>query len=409
MFFGISFAQNIIWLIKWKLKIKSLLNFFLNKKKFKLKKISDLKIKKNIIYKKEKIKINDPIFISKDNTVLNKNKNKIGYFPEIYIAQIDNANVIGKSNFFLKENLLVHHDLFDSNKDICLEEIQGRFLFSSNKKFCYYNSRKIKKIILKAASFTDSTSFNYAHWITEILPKIFVFCSKKKFKNIPIIIDKNLHKNYYESLKYVINKDRKIILIKKDENIKVKKLFIVSNCGYHPLRTSTNIIGNEGFFNYKLMERLKKAIKKKIRLVKQDKFSNFYIKRCSEQRILLNSDEIEVYLKNKNFRIIKGITTSFAKQFNYFYNAKIIVGPAGADFANLIFCKNFNTDVYVLSKKSPNLHGLYYWPTLFPYSKKKVKIILDHKKTFLNYIFPKIMLHENFNISLNLIKNSIKI
>ena len=143
MFFGISFAQNIIWLIKWKLKIKSLLNFFLNKKKFKLKKISDLKIKKNIIYKKEKIKINDPIFISKDNTVLNKNKNKIGYFPEIYIAQIDNANVIGKSNFFLKENLLVHHDLFDSNKDICLEEIQGRFLFSSNKKFCYYNSRKI--------------------------------------------------------------------------------------------------------------------------------------------------------------------------------------------------------------------------------------------------------------------------
>ena len=157
------------------------------------------------------------------------------------------------------------------------------------------------------------------------------------------------------------------------------------------------------------MERLKKAIKKKIRLVKQDKFSNFYIKRCSEQRILLNSDEIEVYLKNKNFRIIKGITTSFAKQFNYFYNAKIIVGPAGADFANLIFCKNFNTDVYVLSKKSPNLHGLYYWPTLFPYSKKKVKIILDHKKTFLNYIFPKIMLHENFNISLNLIKNSIKI
>lgn len=409
MFFGISFIQNIIWLIKWKLKIKSLLNFFFNYRKFKLKKIAHLKIKKDIIFKKEKIKINDPIFISKKNIEFNKNKNKIGYFPEIYIAQIDNANVIGQSNFFLKENSLVHHDLFNSNKDLCLEEIQGRFLFSSNKKFCYYNLRKIKKIILKAATFTDSTSFNYAHWITEILPKIFVFCLKKKFKNIPIIIDENLHKNYYESLKYVINKDRKIILIKKDENFKVKKLFIVSCCGYHPLRTSTNIIGNEGFFNYKLLDKLKKAIKKRIRLVKQDKFPNFYIKRCSNQRILINSNKIEAYFKSKNFRVIEGITTSFAKQFNYFYNAKIIVGPAGADFANLIFCKNFNANVYILAKKTPNLHGLYYWPSLYPYSKKKIKIFLDHKKIFLNYIFPKTMLHENFKISLNLIKNYIKI
>jgi hypothetical protein len=405
----IFFIKNIIWLIKFKWKLKSRINRILSLKKFELKKLSALKIKKDIVFKKEKIKINEPIFISKNNINSNKKKNIIKYFPEIYISKIENTNVIGRSSFIIKENTLVHHDLFEIKKDICLEEIQGRFSFSSNKKFCYFSPKKSERTILTAASFLDSTSFNYAHWITEILPRIFVFCSKKKYKNIPLLIDKDLHKNYYESLKYVIDKNRKIFLINKNENIKIKNLFIVSNCGYHPIRTNINIIGNEGFFNYKLLDKLKKKIKKKIGFIKSNKPNYFFLKRISKQRNLINANIIEDYFISKNFKIVKGDNISFSKQFKTFYNAKIIIGAAGADFANLIFCKNYNTDIYVLTKQSPNLHGIYYWPSLFPYSKKKIKIILDSEKSIFNYIFPEIMLHENFKICVNLLKKVIKI
>lgn len=408
MFFT-KFFNNIVWLILWKLKLRSKINYiFNNKNKFELKKLSELKIKKKVILKKEKIKIRDPIFICKENIKSNKKKNRIGYFPEIYALRIDNANVIGNNSFIIKDNLLIHHDLFEIEKDICLEEIQGKFSFSFNKKFCYFNPKKSKKIILSAASFLSSTSFNYAHWLTEILPKIFIFCSIKKYKNIPLLIDKGLHKNFYESLKYTIDKKRKVFLIEKDDNIKINNLFIVSSCGYHPIRTCTNISGNEGFFNYKLMNKLKKKIKSKIKFIKKNKNTNFLIKRISNKRVLINYDEIEKYFINRNFKIINGNKFSFAQQFSLFNNAKIIVGAAGADFANLIFCNSF-TDIYILSKKSHNLHGLYYWPSLFPYSKKKIKIILSNEKNLLNYVFPKTMMHENFKISLNLLKSVVKI
>jgi len=409
MYYLNIFLRNIIWLIKWKLKLKSKINFILSTKKFKLKKLSSLNVKKDIIFKKEKIKINHPIFISKNNIKPNRKKIKLKYFPEIYISRINNGNVIGKSSFIIKEDILIHHDLFEIKKDICLEEIQGKFSFSSNKKFCYFNPKKSERTILTAASFLDSTSFNYAHWITEILPRIFVFCSKKKYKDIPLLIDKDLHKNYYESLKYVIDKNRKIFLIDKNDNIKIKNLFIVSNCGYHPIRTNINIPGNEAFFNYKLLDKLKKRIKKNFNFIKNNKPSYYYIKRISEQRKLLNTNKIEKYLISKNFKVIEGNNISFSKQFKIFYNAKIIIGAAGADFANLIFCKNYMTDIYILAKRSPNMHGLYYWPSLFPYSQKKIKIILDNEKNIFNYIFPKIMLHENFQICINLLKNVIKI
>ena len=59
---------------------------------------------------------------------------------------------------------------------------------------------------------------------------------------------------------------------------------------------------------------------------------------------LINNSEVTTFLKLKGFKILKLSKLSFLNQITIFNNAKFIVGPHGAGFANLIFCKK-NTKV----------------------------------------------------------------
>ena len=54
---------------------------------------------------------------------------------------------------------------------------------------------------------------------------------------------------------------------------------------------------------------------------------------------IINDEEVFQYLKSKGFSKYKVGELSFKNQIHLFHNAKIIIGPHGAAFANLIFCK----------------------------------------------------------------------
>ena len=61
-------------------------------------------------------------------------------------------------------------------------------------------------------------------------------------------------------------------------------------------------------------------------------------------------NEIKSFLKSKGFKIFKLSNLDFKEQINIFNNAEIIIGPHGAGFANLVFCKK-NTKVIELNQK----------------------------------------------------------
>lgn len=57
--------------------------------------------------------------------------------------------------------------------------------------------------ISSAASFIDSCADNYAHRLTEVLPRIAAFCSSDKYRDVPLLVDAGLHENIITSLKIV--------------------------------------------------------------------------------------------------------------------------------------------------------------------------------------------------------------
>jgi capsular polysaccharide biosynthesis protein len=66
--------------------------------------------------------------------------------------------------------------------------------------------------------------------------------------------------------------------------------------------------------------------------------SKIYLKRTGK-RELVNKVEIESYLESLGFESVKCENYTVAEQAAIFYNADIIIGPHGAAFTNIVFCK----------------------------------------------------------------------
>lgn len=65
---------------------------------------------------------------------------------------------------------------------------------------------------------------------------------------------------------------------------------------------------------------------------------------------LINNSEIIKNLKKKGFKSYQVSKLNFAKQVFLFNNAKIIVGPHGAAFSNIIFCKKKTKIIEIIPK-----------------------------------------------------------
>lgn len=263
-------------------------------------------------------------------------------FPAIYVAIIDNGVVIGNTNLLIAGDFIIHHDLYDSQRDFTREEMHGRaFLWASANRIAWLGDSKIGSVINSAAVFTDACSANYAHWITEVLPRINLFCNTERFNNVPIIVNSGLHVNLLESLQLVVGSSRKIIFINNNEMILVKNLYVVSVVGYVPFQRKNNKLENHshGVFSSVALSLLRNTIKNSM-LDKPLRGNNkIFVRRNSNIRNIINEKEIEGLLVDHGFVVIEPEKMTFAEQFAVFSTAEIVVGATGAAFGNIVFCK----------------------------------------------------------------------
>ena len=69
---------------------------------------------------------------------------------------------------------------------------------------------------------------------------------------------------------------------------------------------------------------------------------------------IINQEEVFDFLNKKKFTKYKVGQLSFEEQIYLFHNAKIIVGPHGAAFTNLIFCQPNTNVIEIMPKANPN-------------------------------------------------------
>ena len=323
-------------------------------------------------------------------------------FPDILLTTIKNGMVYGGTNLTLLEEEVICHDLYNFETDYTSEELHHRTLINPRKnqiRWLLHDSSPQK--ILTAAAFTDACAPNYAHWLTEVLPKIALFCSRSEFKSIPIIINDDLHENIMESLSYIVQ-DREVIKLPIGYGIMVEELLLISATGYVPFdrRSEAIALKSHGQFSAQSFQILRQQVANiPVSLIKDSWPEKIYIRRNSGIRKVTNSQEVEKFLKSQEYVVVEPEKLSFSQQVQLFAHAKSIVASSGAALANLIFLPE-NAEIIVLIGEYPNT-SYWYWQNMACASGNVIK-----------YVFGKILsksagIHADFEINIDDLKSSL--
>ena len=381
-----------VWKYKFFFKKRVCLNFFNLEKYSKTTQLQIIKIF-------DKVTTNTPtpkVYpVEKISSLVCPHTNYV--FPEVYVAEVSDAWVSSKTNVVRVGDNAILQDLYDPVKDYMHEELAGRYFINTEKKlinFLDYNNSSIN--LDSAATFLDAVAYNYAHWVTEVLPRIATFCTLKQFKNVPLLIDDGLHPNVMESLALIVEEDRQVYLLSKKLKIKVKKLYVVSVTGYIPVQPKKHNYHNHGMFSPYTLRLIRNRIFAIIdNLPAKDSPKKIYLKRNSKHRILINEKEIIKILISKGYAIIEPEKLSFLQQVSIIKNAKYIMGISGASLGNLIFASS-SSEINILIGEAKNT-PYWYW--------QNIALAVNLK---VNYFFGKINnlsdgVHSDFTINPKLI------
>lgn len=284
-------------------------------------------------------------------------------FPDVTVAVVESALVSGGSNMVLVDGQIICHDLYDFDRDYTSEELHGRMLVDVPRRRAKLRNQKVVESVAEAAAFVDACAANYAHWMTELLPRIAVFCAQERYQGIPLIINDGLHPNILASLFQVAGAEREIIALANGCALRVARLHVTSPAGYVPFerrRGAPRDGHSHGIFSSHAFAAIRHAVlggnadgmpSRKI-----------YLRRNSGIRQVKNADVIEAALTKQGFEVVEPEKLTFLQQAEIFSSAAIIVGSTGAAFANLLFAHP-QARIYIMISKQPDT-SYWYWQNM---------------------------------------------
>ncbi len=280
------------------------------------------------------------------------------HFPGVNVTTIKDAFVTGFSNLITTEKTVLFHDIFKFSHDIIAEEQFERIWFQKEKeRVAWITKPHLVERLSQAACFTDANSHNYAHWLTEILPRAHAYCKQNEDERTAIITDV-LHQNMDKSLRLIIG-NRRLICLTSAECVFVQNLQLTSPTGYIPFeRRNKEVHGHShGVFDGGTLQSMRSHFHRLLSISFDDENTKYFLRRNGAVRNIINQYEIEQMLVERGFHVIEPETLTFVEQVEIFSRASVIVGATGSAIANLLFCPPSAKIVIFI----PNFPNTSYW------------------------------------------------
>lgn len=181
------------------------------------------------VFKDEESIVYPPNYFGQDYPVPKKIEH-----PDIYIAKLEKANIIGSSSLIVHNNIgLINNSSYDNNTKVDFHS-NSSVLFSNSNKISHYFVDKSKPAIDKGIMLNGLFSFNYYHWIIEYLPKLLIIDNTNDYDTFPLLVDRDIFyiSQLYEALELLNLKKRKIIPLDSSSKYFINKLVIPSSVNY---------------------------------------------------------------------------------------------------------------------------------------------------------------------------------
>ena len=200
--------------------------------------------------------------------------------------------------------------------------------------------------ITKGIFLGGNGSFNYYHWLVEILPKAqFLSLLPPSYADYPLLISENVERisTFKETLD-LLSIDREIVMLKQDLSYVVRTLVYIDTPSNLPfnLRTGERYDLSYSHISGDSIRYIREAALERFKTLNQQEvtFSKRIFLCRKEERRKYNENEVFECLARLGFEKVYMGELSFDDQVAIVQQAEWIVGPTGASWTNLIFCQS---------------------------------------------------------------------
>lgn len=272
-------------------------------------------------------------------------------YPEVYIADLYNVNLIGGNNVIFDKN---DNCIFD----LALMDDEDRFLLAVcnvsyvDKNITLLHYDEYIQTIEEGIMLISDASFNYFHFNVELLSKLCLINKIEEYNKVPILVDECClrFQNFKHELEMLNLNGREIIYIKQGYCYNVKKLIYISDLIISPIGLKKGeLLRYEDYMIHDLAINL---LHDNLSIYDNNIHRKLYISRknCWNKR-LLNDDKIQQIFTQYGYEIICPEEMSFQDQLQIFSEAEFIAGASGAGFTNILYANKNVKIICILPKE----------------------------------------------------------
>jgi hypothetical protein len=312
-------------------------------KRFRIMKVREFCKKNNIKYSCEKTAKRDSFIYPPYYYKMNYHNKAIRVSnPELYIACIRNAIVNSRSSSVITDNDRCLFDLALSWKAFRYNFGDGIIISKKGRSFFLKTQKMAPEAIQKGIHLCGTASANYYHFLFDFIAKLRLINGKDEFKDYPLLI--NVESIKYPQMREALNwysEDRKYLPLACNNSYKVIDLVLPSSLTWAPLNIkdrfamkSTDVIISkeavEFLRNHGPVRGSGDRANRKIYLSRKSKMTAGY-------RKLQNEEDVEKLFLKYGFELVFPERLSFFEQVEIFSESRVIAGPTGSAFANIVY------------------------------------------------------------------------
>jgi len=293
----------------------------------------------------------------------------ISTMPKLEIVELHAVTVVAGTNLILTQYEAIHPAPLVPCRDLLPIESFGFARINPDKNSIKIIPSRSAKRIEQGISLLGQCTGNYAHWLTETLPKLIIINEYPQFDGLPLIVDGWTHPVIRDTIRLLDGKRREIILLDRWEGLHVSNLVDISATAYIPPAILGFKIGIPIPVPDPLHYVFSQFALRKLRVCacaasRSDKNlgKKLYLRReratTGNDRFVKNAEAVEAVVREYGFEPIDPARFNFEEQIAIFSSAEYIVSPIGAALANAIFSSP-GCQIIVLSGYCEN--GDYYY------------------------------------------------
>lgn len=297
----------------------------------------------------ETIEIPGPKFVGDYPITIHATETVRFKMPATEVVELPDVTLVGGTNLILHDESAIYPDLLVPARDVIPAELFGVAKVDLTEGHIDILLQRRAVEVEQAISLLGQCAGNYAHWLTETLPKLVIIDEIEEFDGLPLVVDQWIHPNFHASIDMFNRKKRRVIGIDRWESISLESVVDISPTAYVPAEFRTYVADqaiptpDPNFFPFSqfALNKLRRAAKAVRLSAKNVSLKRLYLRRPPEStgnpRFISNMKEVEQIISSYGFHAIDPGKLSFSEQVAVFRDVECVVGSVGAALANIIF------------------------------------------------------------------------